>query len=449
MRTVPEIIESRGFRSETFNITTPDGYILTMFRVVNQFMKRNKADTYPVLLAHGAALDSTMWLINSDDGHLAPKRDMDGMSGSTSNGTSGAAGSKKKADKRPKQKATNNLAFLLANEGYDVWLLNFRGSKYSRSHRRMTPSDPKYWDFSNDELIQQDLPSCVDFILEHTGYETLGYVGHSLGAAAMFALLTHQPDMNQRIKPFIALAPPVNMSRLLQHIVLPFVKVRIPIPRLIANPILRLLDTGLQATSPGRVKSLAWYSRLVAYISSGNMFQYHLSRGLQAALSQFYVHSDINYDRLSVYASQADYWMSRKQLSHILQQVIYKEFSRFDYGDNQNKLVYGDADPPLYDIRDITNQFIAIFYAKADAITSADDVEDLTSTLKVPLLLEHRVKDNDFSHLDFAFSNKLATLVNPEILKTLNRVKGSRASPSTSAAAATHVAGESSVVTPL
>ena len=42
-------------------------------------------------------------------------------------------------------------AFALANKGYDVWLGNQRGTKYSRKHKSLDPDkmeDLHYWDFS-------------------------------------------------------------------------------------------------------------------------------------------------------------------------------------------------------------------------------------------------------------------------------------------------------------
>jgi lysosomal acid lipase/cholesteryl ester hydrolase len=38
-----------------------------------------------------------------------------------------------------------SVAFVLASEGYDVWLTNSRGSEFSRRHLNLNP-DSKDWD---------------------------------------------------------------------------------------------------------------------------------------------------------------------------------------------------------------------------------------------------------------------------------------------------------------
>ena len=39
-------------------------------------------------------------------------------------------------------------ALQLVDEGYDVWMTNFRGTKYSQGHRTLAIDTLAYWDFS-------------------------------------------------------------------------------------------------------------------------------------------------------------------------------------------------------------------------------------------------------------------------------------------------------------
>lgn len=65
--------------------------------------------------------------------------------------------------------ADKSIAFTLAESGFDVWLPNSRGNKYSRDHRYMDTTNPKFWDFSFDEMAKYDLPATIEFILKTTG----------------------------------------------------------------------------------------------------------------------------------------------------------------------------------------------------------------------------------------------------------------------------------------
>ena len=63
---------------------------------------------------------------------------------------------------------------MYACKGYDVWLANNRGNKYSNHGL-----GPKKWDFTFEEMAQYDLPAEVEHILKESNKEKLTYIGHS------------------------------------------------------------------------------------------------------------------------------------------------------------------------------------------------------------------------------------------------------------------------------
>lgn len=71
-------------------------------------------------------------------------------------------------------------AFQLVRAGYDVWLGNQRGTKYSLSHKTLNPrKDKAYWEFSYTEMGDFDATAQVDFVRSYTNQSKIAYIGHS------------------------------------------------------------------------------------------------------------------------------------------------------------------------------------------------------------------------------------------------------------------------------
>lgn len=163
----------------SYTVTTKDGYILKLFRIPgpkNTSLKSFKFDPNRkvVLFQHGLLDSSDSWVGNYEK-FAAP--------------------------------------FILANKGYDVWLGNNRGNKYSRNHIKLDPrKDKEFWKFSMHEMGTIDLPTMFDFILKETGRKKISYIGHSQGTAQMFIALSLNPDyFSERLNAFMAFGPVTNL----------------------------------------------------------------------------------------------------------------------------------------------------------------------------------------------------------------------------------------------
>nr|XP_016506371.1 PREDICTED: triacylglycerol lipase 2-like [Nicotiana tabacum] len=143
------MVETQGYGCEEHKVTTEDGYILSLQRIPKGISGK-AATKPPVLLQHGLLMDGITWLLNPPD---------------------------------------QSLAFILADEGYDVWIANTRGTKYSQGHTSLSPQDPAYWEWSWDELVDFDLPATLKYVHDQTG-QKLHYVGHSLGTLIALAAIS-------------------------------------------------------------------------------------------------------------------------------------------------------------------------------------------------------------------------------------------------------------------
>jgi len=177
-----EFIESRGYPTETHFATTPDGYVLGLQRIVASQVNADDDGTdgadgadeqrqppKVVLFVHGFMQSSEAFVI--------------------------------------RRNSSNSVPLVLAAAGYDVWLGNNRGNKYSCKHTTRKPAHEEFWDFSLDEMIRFDLPTMIEYVLEQTGAENLTLIGFSQGTAQGFACMSSYPQLAKKVNLFIALAP--------------------------------------------------------------------------------------------------------------------------------------------------------------------------------------------------------------------------------------------------
>lgn len=150
------MIQSRGYQSEEYKVITEDGYILTLFRIVNQYI--NSTNKPVVFLQHGVFRSCDDWIEISEGG-------LDSRHNYYENGGSIVNHSKSTRSNPP----GNTLGFVLADCGYDVWLGNSRGTTYSSSHQTLSKTDPRFWQYSFQQMGEYDLPASIDFVLKKTG----------------------------------------------------------------------------------------------------------------------------------------------------------------------------------------------------------------------------------------------------------------------------------------
>ena len=69
----------------------------------------------------------------------------------------------------------------LFDHGYDVWLGNNRGTRYSNVNPLFPKDSEDKWDFSWAEMGEYDVPAMIDLILDQTKQKQVTYLGYSMG----------------------------------------------------------------------------------------------------------------------------------------------------------------------------------------------------------------------------------------------------------------------------
>ena len=176
------------------------------------------------------------------------------------------------------------LPFQLVERGYDVWLGNNRGNKYSKKSVKYSPVSHEFWDFSIDQFAFHDIPDTIQYVLEVTRQPSLSYIGFSQGTTQAFATLSIHPFLNQKVDVFVALAPAMSPSALPNHIVDSLMKASPDFIFLLFGrrsilssttmwqtmlypPLfVRLIDSSLSALFDWEAKNIDRYQKLAAYL---------------------------------------------------------------------------------------------------------------------------------------------------------------------------------------
>lgn len=178
-----------GYEPEEHIVQTGDGYLLGLHRLPyrkgEEGMRVNQGEgsiqKKVAYLHHGLLMCSEVWVALTDEQRCLP--------------------------------------FQLVERGYDVWLGNNRGNKYSKKSIQHSPASNEFWSFSIDQFAFHDIPDSIKYILEVTGQPSLSYIGFSQGTAQAFATLSIHPLLNQKVDVFVALAPAMAPSGLPNRIV--------------------------------------------------------------------------------------------------------------------------------------------------------------------------------------------------------------------------------------
>ncbi|CAK9134761.1 unnamed protein product [Ilex paraguariensis] len=351
------MVETQGYVCEEHKVTTLDGYILSMQRIP---MGRSgkAADKPPVLLQHGLLVDGITWLLNPPH---------------------------------------ESLGFILADNGYDVWIANTRGTNYSRGHTSLTPNDPAYWEWSWDELVAHDLPASFRFVHDQTG-QKMHYVGHSLGTLIAFSAFSQKKLLNM-LRSAALLSPIAYLGQMPS-----------PLSRSAADAFLAedLYWLGLHEFAP-RGEAVAKLLEDICKNPNTNCTDLITSfTGPNCCVNSSSTVDFLEHEPQST---------ATKNMVHLAQMIRQGTIAMFDYGSKEENMNhYGQPTPPNYNMASIPNDLpLFLSYGGKDALSDVNDVQTLLDTLKDhdadKLVVQYR---EDYAHADFVFGvNANQVVYNP------------------------------------
>lgn len=366
-----ELCELYGYYAEEHVVQTGDGYLLGLHRLA---WRRGEEDTRVnagagkgglkkkvVYLHHGLMMNSEVWVSLTERERCLP--------------------------------------FELVERGYDVWLGNNRGNKYSKKSVHCAPTDQAFWNFSMDQFAFHDIPDSIEYILRTTHQPSLSYIGFSQGTAQAFATLSIHPDLNDKVDVFIALAPAMAPPGLTSGIVNSFVK---------TSPDIIFLAFGRKSILPS---TTMWQSILYPPI---------FVRLIDASLQFLFGWTASNitaHQKLAAYPHLYSY-TSTKSVVHWFQIIRNGTFQMYD--DDAPSLMSNKSKyykVAKFPTRNIKTPIVLVY-------GGSDSLVDINVMLKE--LPRHTIAKEiaHYEHLDFLWASSVDQLVFPHVFEALDDYAG-------------------------
>ncbi|KAL3849364.1 hypothetical protein ACJIZ3_011246 [Penstemon smallii] len=346
-------VRVHGYMCQEYDVTTDDGYILSLQRIPAGLAGGNGLNRQPVVLQHGLFVDGVTWLMNS-----------------------------------PQQ----SLAMILADNGFDVWISNLRGTRYSRRHVFLHPLQPQFWDWTWDELVIHDLQSVIEYVYGQTG-QKIHYVGHSMGTLIALASLSEGLQID-KIKSAALLSPIAYLSL----VNVPFIGAKGP-------PVITSTEY-----NPSWAEDTN-YLKFVCANPAINCFDFLAAfTGQNCCLDKSIFEFYLNNEPQST---------STRNLDHFAQMTTSNDvLSKYDFG-SFNIFHYGQPQPPIYDLTKIPTNFpLFLSYGGRDKLSVPRDVTTLLEKLKLHDKDKLQVQYiEEYAHLDFIIGVNAKDIVYNQVIQ--------------------------------
>jgi len=368
----------RNYQCECHDITSADGFVLQTARLRPQTSTPFKGVAF---LMHGFLTTGMDWVVQP--------------------GTS------------------NNLAYMLSDAGFDVWLGNNRGNVFSVANSKMDINTEEFWDAVDvDNMASTDVPAIFDYVLETTKAPRLHWVGHSMGGGQLIFALAKDPSLADRLGPSALLAPGVHMANL-----------QVSLLKYMA---LHKLDEW-------------WHSTDYDIPTIATSQEYFPGPGFEKVMEFFTGHTPLCKWSVSLcndigkamginvgdaknldYRTMADAYdydpggSSFHLVMHWAQRIRNNSLHEFDWGKEKNMQKYnGSSAPPLYDLSKIKGAHLALFAGDRDLFVTPKDVDLLYGEVPQENWIK-RTTMHKYAHMDFVWGKDAHERLFPDVIKVLS-----------------------------
>ncbi|XP_052835592.1 lipase 3 [Drosophila gunungcola] len=361
-------IEEHGYPAERHYVQTEDGYIISLFRIPYSHNLKNQDEKRPIaFIQHGLFGSSDGWPV------LGPN---------------------------------DGLPFLLSDAGYDVWMGNARGTRYSRNHTTLSTKHPNFWRFSWHEIGYYDIAAAIDYTLSTEngkGQEGIHYVGHSQGTTVMFVLMSSRPEYNKKIKTAHMLAPVAFMDHMDDFMV---------------NTLSPYLGFSNAYSTVFCSQEFLPHNDFVLAL----MYSVCLPGSIVSSFCSSSDETTVELGRTNTTASSLTFGLSpagvsTDQILHYMQEHQSGHFRQFDFGTKKNLKMYGTETPHDYPTELITTE-MHLWYSDNDEMSAVEDVLRVAATL--PNKVMHHMEDPLWDHMDFQYNWEVRQLINDPIIAIMN-----------------------------
>ncbi|KAG5894518.1 hypothetical protein JTB14_026901 [Gonioctena quinquepunctata] len=305
-------------------------------------------------------------------------------------------------------KYNKTLAYQLIRGGYQIFLINFRGTIYSTGHVNLTQDDPAYWQFSFHHMGVYDIPATMKLVTNLTDGAKAIYIGYSMGTSVIniYSILHPQEAVN-RLAGCIELAPVANLTNI-RSILRPI------------SPVWPVLKPLLNFISHGRILSR---NRIIGQLCSSlpiTMF-FCYSTGVLIFGAHYQMLDPLH---LPVAIQQDPDAIPLMVIDHYYQILTEGQFQQFDFGPEKNMVEYGGRSPPVYDFSKIRVP-VAMFVGPKDYVAEVRNAWSLYNNLPIGTRSGFNiVADPNWTHEDFSLSRYLPEYLNGKVIETVSKMIG-------------------------